>query len=358
MAKLQVAVLFGGASSEHEVSRVSAAAVAEGISAEKYDVLTVGITKKGQWFLYSGPTVNMRDGSWEQHPSCVPAVLSADSGVHGLVIFDNAGVQTKYIDIVFPVLHGRNGEDGTIQGLLQMAGIPYVGCGILGSALCMDKITSNRTFDEAGIAQTEWLAVKSRDAAKVEEIDAKIAEKLGYPVFVKPSVGGSSVGISKVKSKADLAEALTLAAEHDVNILIERAIIGQEVECAVLGNQELFASLPGEVVSANDEMYDYEAKYQSGDASMLYLPAHLPQAKLEEVRDAALRAYEAAGCQGLARVDFFVEKETGRVLLNEINTMPGFTPISMYPKLMEMSGLPMQALTEKLLSLALERTVG
>ncbi|MFV0413012.1 MAG: D-alanine--D-alanine ligase family protein [Oscillospiraceae bacterium] len=357
MAKQKVAVLFGGVSSEHEVSLISASAIIENLPASQYEVLKIGITKKGRWFLYPGPVENIRNGSWSESADCVPAFISPDRPNHGLVVNHNGHFDLLKVDVVFPVLHGRNGEDGTVQGLLDLAGIPYVGCGLLASAMCMDKSVTNQSFDDAGLAQTPWASAGRRELDHFEALQARLAAKLRYPIFVKPAVGGSSVGVTKVHTPEALREAMMLAAAHDRTIVFEQAVQGREVECAVLGNGEPLASRPGEVVSCN-EIYDYEAKYQSGDASKQYLPARLSSQKLEEVRAAALQAYRALGCAGLARVDFFIEEGTERVLINEINTMPGFTPISMYPKLMEMEGISFPALVERLIQLAFERAEG
>lgn len=354
MAKTRIAVLFGGVSSEHEISCISAAAVIQHLPEDKYEVLKVGITQNGRWLLYPGPVEHIKSGQWSEFADNVPAFISPDRPNHGLVANHDGNLDLLKVDVVFPVLHGRNGEDGTVQGLLDLAGIPYVGCNLLSSAICMDKAIANQTFEAAGIPHTPWLAAHRQELGDVEAILACLAGKIEFPLFVKPAVGGSSVGISKVKTPQDLQEAMMLAGTHDSRIVFEQAVDGLEVECAVMGNKTLMCTLPGEIESCN-EVYDYEAKYQSGDASRLYLPARLPRPKLEEVRDIALKAYRAAGCSGLARVDFFVENQTGRVLLNEINTMPGFTPISMYPKLMEMEGIPFAQLVDKLIDLAFER---
>lgn len=354
MKKPQVLILFGGNSSEHEVSCISGASVADGLVAAGYKTQKIGITKVGQWLLYPGPTQNMADGSWQKDPACVPAFISPDTTVRGVICLQNGKAELLHPDVVFPVLHGRNGEDGTLQGLLDLSGIPYVGCGTLSSATCMDKAVANTLFDAAGIAHTPWLALTRAQAQDFAQVLRIVTEKLAYPIFVKPSVGGSSVGISKAKNNNELRAAVELAFLHDDKVVFEQGVDGHEVECAVLGNDVLFSSLPGEVESCN-EVYDYEAKYQSGDASKLYLPARLPQQKLEEVRNMALKAYAALGCAGLSRVDFFVERESGRVMLNEINTLPGFTSISMYSKLMDMSGVPFNELLDKLIALALER---
>lgn len=354
MAKKRVAVLFGGVSSEYEVSCISAAAVVEHIPRDKYEVTTIGITKKGRWLLYPGGPERMRDGSWAEFSDNVPAYVSPDRTNRGIVANHGGSLDLLKLDVVWPVLHGRNGEDGTVQGLLEMAGLPYVGCGVLASAACMDKEFTNRLLEDAGLPHTPWLCAHRSELDDFEALVKRVRETLQYPIFVKPAVGGSSVGITKVADEAGLQEAMMTAGAHDGKILFEQGVQGIEVESAVLGNDGAFATLPGEIESCN-EIYDYEAKYQSGDASRLYLPARLPEEKLAEVREMALRAYRALGCSGLARVDFFVERESGRVLVNEINTMPGFTSISMYPKLMEMSGLPFAELTDRLIGLAFER---
>ncbi len=356
MAKTRIAVLFGGVSSEHEISCISAAAVVDHLQIEKYDILKIGITKKGRWLLFPGSSQDMRDGSWETHLDCVPAFISPDRTTHGIVTNLNGSFEISKIDVVFPVLHGRNGEDGTVQGLLDLSGIPYVGCNVLASAACMDKVIANRLFEAAGIPHTPWMEACREDLAHFENLLFALREKMSFPLFVKPSVGGSSVGVSKVRDEEELRSAIQLALAHDTKVVIEQAVEGREVECAVFGNHSPMASLPGEVESCN-EVYDYEAKYHSDGASKLFLPARLEQNKLEEVRDIALKAYKAMGCTGLSRVDFFVQPD-GTVLLNEINTLPGFTPVSMYPKMMEMSGLPFPQLLDGLVSLALERAEG
>ena len=354
MAKTKVAVLFGGVSSEHEVSRVSAAAIVDHIPAHEYDVVKIGITKRGRWLLYPGGTDEMRDGTWSESPDCVPAILSPDRLTHGMVLHHGTVFDAVKLDLVFPVLHGRNGEDGTVQGLLDLSGIPYVGCGVLSSAACMDKATTCKLLERAGIPHAAWVEATREEVADFDSLLPRLLQKLQYPIFVKPSVGGSSVGITKTHNADELRSAAALAGAHDKKILFEQGITGQEVECAVLGNKELIATLPGEIISCN-EIYDYAAKYETGDASRLLIPADLPPEKLEEVRALALRAYRELGCEGLARVDSFVEKGTGRVFLNEINTLPGFTPISMYPKLLEADGISFSQLVCRLMELALQR---
>ena len=352
MKKLTVAVLFGGVSSEHEVSRMSATSVLNNLDREKYDVVPVGIRRDGRWFYYPGPVAALVTGAWEQDPGCVPAALCPGSGKQGLVLFEGDRVREMPVDVVFPVLHGKNGEDGTVQGLLEMAGLPYVGCGVLGSALCMDKVAANLVMDAAGIARCEWVYLEQWQRPNLAAIAPGVAEKLGWPIFVKPANAGSSVGISKARDMAQLERAVDLALAHDSRVVFERAVTGQEVECAVYGNDEVVSTLPGEIL-ASAEFYTYDDKYVSG-TSRTAIPAHLSAEKLDEVKAIAERAYRALCCRGLARVDFFVEAGTGKVLLNEINTLPGFTDISMYPKLRIAAGDTYAGLLDRLIALALE----
>ena len=318
LKKLKVAVLFGGASSEHEVSRMSATSVLNNLDTEKYDVLPVGITKDGRWYLYSGPVEGLCSGAWERHSGNVPAAICPGSGLAGLVAFENGVCRSLPVDVVFPVLHGKNGEDGTIQGLLELAGLPYVGCGVLGSAVCMDKIIANRVMDATGIPRCEWDCMERWQRPELAAIARRAAEKLGWPIFVKPANAGSSVGISKARDMAELEAAVDLALQHDSRVVFERFVQGQEVECAVRGNDEVSGTHPGEIL-ASAEFYTYDDKYISG-TSRVAIPAQLAPEKLDEVRDLAVRAYRALCCKGLARVDFFVEHGTQRVLLNEVNT--------------------------------------
>jgi len=351
--KIRVAVIFGGQSSEHEVSRVSAEAVIRNIDTEKFDVAMIGITKDGRWLSYDGPIGLIGTGEWQQlaesRQTSKQALLTAGSAI-AEVQKDN-----KKIDVVFPVLHGCNGEDGTIQGLLELAGIPYVGSGVLGSALGMDKAYAKVIFEKAGIPQGKYLVYNRKQITKeFDKIADAVEQKLSYPCFVKPSNAGSSVGVSKVHDASKLQDALQLAARYDRRILIEEFIDGREIECAVLGNDDPVASTVGEVIPCN-EFYDYEAKYMSGGSSEIIIPANLPEEIIEKIRDYAIRAFKAIDCAGLSRVDFFVRKGTNEILINEVNTMPGFTPISMYSKLWAASGLPYGKLIEKLIMLALER---
>lgn len=354
MGKKKAAVLFGGASSEHEVSLLSATSVIKNIPADKYDVIKIGITADGCWYYYNGPVEKIADGQWEKDEALIPAVISPDTACHGVLLIKEGGIETIRLDVVFPVLHGKNGEDGTVQGLLQLAGIPFVGCDSVSSGICMDKVLTNTMADFAGIAQAKWLGVTvdGYSAQKDSFLD-KAGEQLGYPIFVKPANAGSSVGVSKAHDRAELDECIIKAFAHDSKVVLEEAIDGMEIECAVLGNTNPIASVVGEIVPCN-EFYDFNAKYLAG-TSELHIPARISPEKQQEVRQQACRAYTALGCSGLARVDFFIRRSDGKVLLNEPNTIPGFTAISMYPKLFEASGIPYAELLERLLELAMQR---
>ncbi len=354
MAKTKVCVVFGGVSSEHEVSLQSAASVIDNIPEDKYEIIKLGITRKGRWLLYPGPTSLLRSGEWETHPDCIAAFISPDRTTKGIMKYVDGEKTVTKIDVAFPVLHGKNGEDGTIQGLFSLAGIPYVGCGVLASAACMDKAVTNILLEKAGIAHTPWLFKLKEELEDMDAVAKEVESALGYPVFVKPANAGSSVGVSKAKTAEELVVAVHLALTNDNKVLFEQMVNGQEVECSVLGNEKTITGIPGEVV-ASSEFYDYEAKYLSG-TSALHIPARITPEKLEEVKETALRAYQVMGCNGMARVDFFVEKDTGKVLLNEINTIPGFTSISMYPKMMAAAGVEYPDLLDRLIQLAFQRT--
>ena len=352
-AKLSLAVIFGGVSSEHEVSRMSVTSILENLSNERYEVHMVGITKEGRWLLYTGPVEDILSGAWEQGP-VTPAFLSPDPSVHGLVALRDGKAETIHVDVIFPALHGKNGEDGTIQGLFQLSGIPYVGCDTESSAICMDKAVTHSLLSSADIEQAHylWFYADRFDAAP-DTIKNKIQARLDFPVFVKPSSAGSSVGVSKVERFEDLDQAIRKAAREDKKVVVEEGITGQEVEVAVLGNRDCNASLVGEI-GASAQFYDYDDKYING-TSQLYIPARIPQEVSEKIRQTAVRAYRLLGCSGLARVDFFVTAGDNRVILNEINTLPGFTSISMYPKLWMAMGLSYGELLDKLIELALQR---
>ena len=352
-AKLSLAVIFGGVSSEHEVSRMSVTSILENLSNERYEVHMVGITKEGRWLLYTGPVEDILSGAWEQGP-VTPAFLSPDPSVHGLVALRDGKAETIHVDVIFPALHGKNGEDGTIQGLFQLSGIPYVGCDTESSAICMDKAVTHSLLSSADIEQAHylWFYADRFDAAP-DTIKNKIQARLDFPVFVKPSNAGSSVGVSKVERFEDLDQAIRKAAREDKKVVVEEGITGQEVEVAVLGNRDCDASIVGEI-GASAQFYDYDDKYING-TSQLYIPARIPQEVSEKIRQTAVRAYRLLGCSGLARVDFFVTAGDNRVILNEINTLPGFTSISMYTKLWMAMGLSYGELLDKLIELALQR---
>ncbi len=351
--KKNVLVLFGGVSSEHDVSLCSASSVISNIPASKYDVFMMGITKDGKTYLYDGDPALLPDGKWlENAENLKSAVISCDRSHHGIIVVETGKIIK--IDAVFPVLHGKNGEDGTMQGLLEISGLPYVGCDTASSAVCMDKAFTNAMLDFNGIPQAKWTAFnKYSYAANKAEILKDAAEKLGFPIFVKPANAGSSVGISKANSAEELERACEIAFEHDSKLVLEEGIVGKEVECAVLGNEKPIASIAGEIVPCND-FYDYDAKYLA-NSSELHIPARLSEEKINEVRKAAVEAYMALGCSGFSRVDFFVRDCDGKILLNEINTIPGFTSISMYPKLFAASGIPYPELLDKLICYAMER---
>lgn len=353
MKKLSVCVLFGGMSPEHEVSLRSAESVLNHLNQEKYNVFPVGITKNGDWVLYGGKDYSkLPSGEWLHCEANRRAAISPVRG-QGLLSFEGDCVVRERIDVVFPVLHGENGEDGAMQGLLQLAGIPYVGPNVAASATCMDKTLTKLVVDCAGIRQAAWQLVTAQELAVNPEGVLDAAEvRFAYPVFVKPAGTGSSVGVSKAKNREALLTALQNAAKFDKKILIEEFINGREVEVAVLGNDAPAASICGEIDSGT-EFYDYDAKYIS-DCARLYIPARIDEQTAENVRDTAIRAYQALGCKGLSRVDFFVTYDKNEIVFNEINTIPGFTSISMYPKLFAASGIPYSELLDRLIELATE----
>lgn len=353
MRKQNICVLFGGISPEHEVSLRSAESVLNNLDPEKYNVLPVGITKEGRWIMYGGKDYSkLPDGQWLEHPNNYPVTISPVRG-EGILCFCNGKISTTTVDVVFPVLHGENGEDGSVQGLLQLAGIPYVGPHVAESAVAMDKTLTKLVMDSVQIPQAAWVLVRSSDlAVRIDAAIEMVESRFSYPVFVKPAGTGSSVGVSKAIDRNSLVQALYEAGRYDEKILVEEFIPGIEVEVAVMGNQAPMASICGEIDSGA-EFYDYDAKYIT-DTSVAYIPARIDDSVAERVREYAVQAYSAIGCKGLSRVDFFVCKDSGRVIFNEINTLPGFTSISMYPKLMEASGIPYGHLLDKLIEYAME----
>ncbi len=351
--KLTVAVIFGGQSSEHDVSCVSGVTIMKALNKEKYDVILIGITKDGRWLL-TDSIDDVASGAWRN--SQIQAILSPDEQDHGLVFIENGAMQKQRVDVVFPVLHGMYGEDGTIQGLFELAKIPYVGCGVLASSVSMDKWYTKIVVDDLDIRQAKYVPIDHIEMRDMAACVAKVEAALPYPVFVKPSKAGSSVGVNKASDRNALIAALNEAIQHDIHILVEEAIVGREIECAVLGGYAPKASDVGEVLSAED-FYTFDAKYNNQESRTDLHPV-FPEGKLEEVRADAVKIFKALDGFGCARVDFFMEKDTNEIVFNEINTMPGFTSISMYPMLWNEKGLDNGALVDKLIQLAFERYAG
>ena len=355
MSKLDVGIIFGGKSSEHEISLSSVKSIINNISKEKYELHLIGITKEGHWKLFEGNVENISSEEWEKNKNLKDIIFANSENLKGLFFLDNGNLEKVKIDVILPVLHGKNGEDGTIQGMMEILQIPYVGCKVFASAACMDKIATNTMLEYYGINKPKFYWFNKYDFEQdSEECLNNIERKIkNYPMFVKPSNAGSSVGISKVHDRNELAEGIKKAIKEDNRILVEEYIKGKEVECAVLGNNSPVASIVGQIVPSND-FYDYDAKYID-DNSKLFIPAKIDDAISDEVRKTAKKAFKVMDCKGLSRIDFFVEDNTNKVYLNEINTFPGFTSISMYPKLMEKMGIDMENLIDKLISLAIEK---
>lgn len=359
MDKMNLIVVFGGVSSEHSISCISAASILRNTDTEKYNIYPVGITKDGSWLLYASDDYDsIEDGSWERSGKTVPAVLSPDRSTHGLLVLHENRLERIYADCVFPVLHGIGGEDGTLQGVLELAHIPYVGPGVAASACSMDKSLTKIIVEQEGVRQAAfYLARRAAFEADASAVCIAAEEKLGgYPVFVKPCCEGSSVGVSKAVDRDTLQKGLAEAFRYDEKVLVEEFIDGHEIEVAVLGNSQPTASVAGEI-APSQEFYTFEAKYVDG-TSGLYIPAHISDSAMEQVREAAVRVYTALGCKGLSRVDFFCTYADDEIVFNEINTLPGFTNISMYPKLQEYMGLPYSELIDRLIALAKERYDG
>jgi D-alanine-D-alanine ligase len=354
--KRRIGLIFGGRSGEHEVSLASARSVMAHLDQEKYEVVPIAITKTGAWLLGADPQTLLTTGQDAQPETSTMVTLTGDPNVQRLIPLEG-GEQLRdngALDVIFPAMHGTTGEDGALQGLLEMANVPYVGCGVLGSALGMDKEKMKMIFQNIGLPIVDYLVYRRHEWERSPEavMDA-IEQRLGYPTFIKPANLGSSVGINKAHDRAELEHAIDVAAQYDRKIIIEKGINCRELECAVLGNDEPIASVVGEVGSSS-EFFDYNAKYID-NKSEISIPAVLPQATAEEIRRQALQAFLALDLSGLARVDFFLEKETGQVYINEVNTLPGFTQVSMYPMLWEASGIPYSELLDRLIELGIER---
>ncbi len=348
----KICVIFGGESTEYEVSLRSAYSVIQNLDKNLYEIIPVGITRDGRWFLYDGDLELIPVDNWYSD-NLSPVSIMHGSKKSSLAVYgaDNTYSEIEF-DVAFPVLHGRNGEDGTIQGLFELGGIKYVGVGIIASSVGMDKTFTKIVFKNAGIPQADWVVIAEHER---NELDSKIAlmeEKLGYPMFIKPANAGSSIGIGKAKTRDELIKCIDEAFKFDRKVLVEEFLTGHEVECAVLGNHgDIKASCVGEIV-ADMEFYTYESKYSSASESKLYIPAKLDSKHSELVRENAIKAFEALDGKGLSRVDFFVDEEKDKVCINEINTLPGFTSISMYPKLFEASGIPYSELLTRLIEIA------
>lgn len=353
MMKKNIVVIFGGNSSEHQVSCVSSQTIIKNIDTDLYEVILVGITREGKW-LFVDNAEELKQDTWRETGK--KAILSPDAEAKELLVFEEDGVRSIKVDVIFPVLHGPNGEDGTIQGLFELARIPYVGCGVLASAVSMDKFYTKIVVDHiGGIRQAQFVGVHRADLKEMDRVVAEVEAKLSYPVFVKPSCAGSSNGVSKAKDREALIAALQLAAEHDSKILVEETINGREVECAVLGNEDVKASGIGEVLAAGEDgFYTYDSKYNNAESQTVTDP-ELPEGVAEQIRTAAVRIFKAVSGSGLSRVDFFVEHGTNDVVFNEINTLPGFTSISMYPMLWAARGLDTKTLVNQLISDCLGR---
>jgi D-alanine-D-alanine ligase len=353
--KIRVGVIFGGRSGEHEVSLRSAESIINALDKSRYEVVPIGISKEGRWLISRDAAALLPQAVMSSESQQQVAIIG-DPTAQGLMHLSQNGEMPNRepLDVVFPVLHGTYGEDGTIQGLLEMAGVPYVGCGVLASATGMDKVVMKQLFERAGLTVTPYCwFLRSQWEESPKKILKKISRSLGFPVFVKPANLGSSVGISKARDKEELREAIKDAARYDRRIIVERAVRGREIEISVLGNEQPIASLPGEVISGH-EFYDYEDKYID-NVSKTITPAILPRKIIERIQRDALIAFQAIDGSGLARVDFFVERKTRRVIINELNTMPGFTSISMYAKMWESSGISYSELIDRLIQLAFER---
>jgi D-alanine-D-alanine ligase len=346
--RLRVGVLFGGRSGEHEVSLASAASVIRGLDPDKYEAVPIGISKEGHW-LIGGAAQKLLP---EVLKGGQRIVMAADPTDAALIPLDRSGMGQR-LDVVFPVMHGTYGEDGTIQGLLDLAGLPFVGAGVLGSAVGMDKDVAKKLLQHAKIPVVPWVTVYRADWERnPAAIQKQIEKQFRYPLFVKPATLGSSVGMTKVHSRKELAPALNLASEFAMKILVERAVSAREIEVSVLGNHDPKASIPGEIVP-HREFYDYTAKYLE-EGTALIIPAKLKPSQIKKIQALAISAFRTLELLGMARVDFFLEKKGGKLYLNEVNTIPGFTSISMYPKLWEATGIPFRELIDRLISLALE----
>ena len=352
MSKLNVALIFGGKSGEHEVSLISTSSIYKHIDKDKYNVMTIGITKEGRWLYYEGNEENIKNGEWVNLANRNVEINLVPCGNKEVGILFEDGKLEK-IDVLFPVLHGPYGEDGTIQGLFEISQIPYVGCGVLASSVGMDKLICKKVFTEIGLPQVNYTDTNKWQFSNDSEGELdKIESELNYPIFVKPANLGSSVGISKATNREELLEGINEALKYDSRIVLEQGIDAREIEVAVLGNNEVKASIAGEIKPAKD-FYDYEDKYLDG-ASTYDIPAQISEEDMNYIREKAIQAFKGIDGKGLSRVDFFKDKNSGEIFINEINTLPGFTNISMYPKMWEATGLEYTKLIDELINLAID----
>jgi len=345
--KIALGIVFGGCSSEYDVSLSSAAAVIDHLDKDRYELVLIGITREGHWRRYYGESSLIREDNWTSHPGCVPTVLSASRDRKGLIEFVGTEFRLTPLDVVFPVMHGRNGEDGTLQGLLELSGIPFVGCGTLSSALCMDKAYAKTIASAAGIDVPPFVTVTSREM--VADAVGK-ADKLGFPLYVKPARSGSSIGIVKAYREEELTSGIEQALLHDDKLVIERHVNGIELGCAVLGDDAPFIGEIDEIELAG-EFFDFEQKYTLS-SSTIHLPSRIDEKTADRAKDMALAVYRALGCRGFARVDLFLT-EDGRLMFNEVNTIPGFTALSRYPNMMRHVGIEFPELLDRLIASAL-----
>lgn len=346
MEKKTIAVLFGGCSNEYEVSLISAASVIDHLDIQRYNIVKIGITQDGQWLRYSGGTEDICHNRWHMHPSCIPSFISPSREIRGLVELVNTEYHVTPIDVVFPVLHGKYGEDGTVQGLLELSGIPFVGCDTLSSAICMDKEIAHTLVQAAGIDTPRSITV-----FEGENIEKSVlaAEDLGFPLFIKPAKSGSSLGITKAYNKQELLKGVTLAFSHDKKVVIEQNIDGFEVGCAVLGNSDPIIGLIDEI-EITGEFFDFNEKYAL-TTSKIHLPARIDADTTNKVRETAMLIYRTLGCRGFARVDMFLT-DNGNVVFNEVNTIPGFTSKSRYPNMLRACNISYPEILDRLLQLA------
>ncbi len=355
--KIRVGVIFGGRSAEHEVSLVSASSIIGALDKKKYEIIPIGITPEGEW-ISSRDALKLLKEKKQFHNEGKVALLPEPTKNNFITITPKRSILSqKHLDVIFPVLHGTYGEDGTIQGLFELANIPYVGAGVLGSSVGMDKVITKQLCEQAGISVTPYIWFVTQEYAKyTKKILTAIEIKLGYPCFIKPANLGSSVGISKAHNRKQLVESIKLASKYDRKILVEKSIEhAREIEVSVLGNDDPIASVPGEIISSN-EFYDYYAKYIDGKSNSI-IPADLAKKVVKKIKDVAIQGFNAIECAGMARVDFLLTRRANKIYFNEINTIPGFTSISMYPKLWEATGIPYKKLLDRLIELAIERHI-